>query len=489
MTDAGDKIFFIDNDYTIQKASRKLCQKIGLEDGNDLVGKKCYVHFFKLENPCGQCPVSRSITFQTVVEEDIQLDPAGTGIRHAIATPLMDDNNKVRQIIVDCLGDTISSVDQKNAILTAQNFKAKPLPQLPIEEIGEGVEETLCALLFDKDLSIIVANHWHDAPGFGNGENLVGRNLFTVAPFYNQAPVRKKIESFIGQQIGEHAVFRTKADIYSAHWLDHHLYRLVGQSKINAYLIISKISRNDAIVGSRALMVEKVTMLSRFASRISHDIKNPLALISTSIEFLRSDLAKVNSLDGVYELVDYMDQVQGQVSRVVDILDTVNALKVHSMDTISETDAAELLDRSATITLLSKPFPENDVQINIAGPLPPIHVSEINMERAFSELFRSLLKQAGESGQLNINLAYIGELDEIFVFKIHTNIKQSTILDLDEMMAEFFASSNRFNISNLGLAIAYATIINHSGEMEVLTLDSGELEILIKLPRAPQALL
>ena len=487
MTDAGDNIFFVDNDYAIQKISRKLSQKIGVSNGTDLVGRRCHDYFFQLEKPCDHCPVSRSITFQTVVEEDIQIDvnDSRRGSRHAVATPVMDHNNNVRQIIVDCLGSSLLS-NSRAPELRELGSANKPLPQLPMEDVDTESINTIGALLFDKDFNIILSNQWLEIAGFGWGENHIGRNLFSVAPFYNQAPVRKKIKDFMHSNTTGQILFHSKADIYSENWLEHHIYKLVGQSKIDAYLIISKINQSNVFMDSRALMAEKATMLSKFASRLSHDIKNPMALISTSMEFLKTDLAKVNTLDGIYGLVDYMDQVQDQVNRVIDILDTVNALKVHSMDTISESDAEELLDRSVTIALLGKTFPNSDIRMKVAGPLPPIHVAEINIERAFSELFKSLLNQAGENGLLDINLAYIGDLDETFVFKIHTNIVQKTVLNLDEMMHEFFSSGNRFNISNLGLAIAYATIINHSGEMHVLTLDSGELEILIKLPRTPQ---
>lgn len=484
----ADNIFFIDSDYAIQKVSRRLAQQIGIEHGGQLVGKRCFNYFYHLDQPCSGCPVSRSITFKTVVEEDIPVagQNSHSDIRHAVATPVIDDYNDVRQVIVACLGvETLLHSNVSEAVGSA-NQERKAVAQLPIEHTEANAADVICAMLVDKELNIILSNQWQAAPGFGKGEASVGQNLFSAAPFYNQEPVRTKIKEFIAHDNEQQTVFQTKADIYSDHWLEHQIYNLLGQSRIEAWLIISKQSRDASSTNSTALLADKVAMLSRFASRISHDIKNPLALISTSVDFLKSDLANVNTLDGVHKLEEYIDQVQDQVNRVVDLLDTVNALKVHSMDTIAETDAAELLDRCVTIALLSKSFPGNEIEMNIAGPLPPIYAHEINLERALSELFKSLLKNGGEHGRLEINLAYVGDLDEQFIFKIHTNIVQQTALDLDELLNEFFTSGNRFNIENLGLIIAYATIINHSGEMRVLTLDTGELEVLIKLPRVAQ---
>ncbi len=487
MTDVGDNIFFINNDYTIQKVSRRLAQKIGIDDGGLLVGKICHKYFYNLDKPCNSCPVSRSIAFQTVVEGEIQPDAENesAGVRHAIATPVMDEHNQVRQVIVDCLGDTISLHRANNETAAIDKPDRKRVPQLPIEGGDRESPDTLCSVLVDRDLNIILYNQWHDGPGFGNGDNLVGHNLFSVAPFYNQQPVRSRIEGFVKDDNAEYTTFQTKTDIYSEQWLKHEIYKLIGQGRIEAYLILSQFNESADAANSTAIRADKITMLSQFASRISHDIKNPLSLISTSVEFLKADLAKVNTIDGVFKLVDYIDQVQDQVNRVITILDTVNALKVHSMETVSETDAADLLDRSVTITLLSKPYPQNDVKVNIAGPLPPIHVSEINMERALTELFKSLLKNAGENGRLDINLTYVGDLEDQFIFKIHTNAVQKTASNLDEMIDDFLTSAKKFDIANLGMVIAYATILNHAGVMDVLNLDTGELEILIKLPRVP----
>jgi len=488
MNDVADNVFFIDGDYAIQKVSRKLSQQIGIEHGGRLVGKRCFNFFYNLEQPCSGCPVSRSITFKTVVEEDIPAvgENGHRDIRHAVATPVIDENNEVRQVIVACLGDKVFPQPGEGGASGSGARERKAVAQLPLEHTEANTAGVICAILVDKELNIILANQWQDAPGFGNGKNIVGQNIFSAAPFYNQPPVRKKIEDFVFHADEQQTSFQTKSDIYSDNWLEHQIYNLLGQARIEAYLIISKQNPDASFTNSTALLADKVAMLSQFASRISHDIKNPLALISTSVEFLKNDLTNVNTLDGVHKLDEYIDQVQDQVNRVVDILDTVNALKVHSMDTISETDAAELLDRCVTITLLSKPFPGNEVEMKVAGPMPLMQVHEINLERALAELFKSLLKNAGENGRIDINLAYVGDLDEQFIFKIHTNIVRQAALDLDEIMNEFFASGNRFNIENLGLAIAYATIINHSGEMSVLTLDTGELEVLIKLPRIAQ---
>ena len=263
MTDAEENIFFIDNKYTIQKVSRKLSQKIGINKNENPIGIACHDYFFQSDKPCGNCPVSRSIKFQTVVEEDILLDmnDSTRGTRHAVATPVMDNDNQVKQIIVDCLGDAIAFKRAFTEQTEEMTTEKKPLPQLPLEEGETGFLQTIGVVLFDGELNVILSNQFSDVPGFAGVENVVGRNLFSVAPFYNQTPVRNKIETFIRQETVGTTHFRTKSDIYSDRWLEHHLYKLVAKSKVDAYLIISKISPEGVHTDSRALMAEKVTML------------------------------------------------------------------------------------------------------------------------------------------------------------------------------------------------------------------------------------
>lgn len=483
MAESGN-IFFIDTDYVIRKVSRRLADKIGRQKSQSLIGQLCHSIFFDCKEPCNDCPVSRSIISKSVVEHNlIETTADGTSInRHVVVTPITDENEEVRQLIVDCLGEEVS-------IHLARPNDKKPnadeLNRLHTDQFDEK-QNDVRAVLVDDDLNIILYNHGVEELLPPNVQSVIGHNLFTFLPYYNQYPIKDRIESFVLRESRTHLSFRTRTDPYSERWVEHRAVKLMGQGSVEAVLIISQPVDEITFDNQNGDQSDKIRLLSKFASRVSHDIKNPLTTITTNIDFLKNDMTKVNTIEGMFKLLEYVDKIQGQVKQVLKILETVNALKVHNMDSVSEIDASQFLSRAITIAMLNKPYPNNDIKVTIAEDLPSIYVCELNLERAFSELLKSLLLNSGENGILNIYLNYIAENQGQFIFKIRANNAVQSFLNLEKMLDDFFTSKKLFDVSNLGLIIAYATILNHNGSMDLLSLDAGRTEVLIKLPRVPR---
>lgn len=486
MVTTGEHLFFIDTRYIVKKLSRKLLEKMGDDSMQRVIGTPCHKVFFHRDSPCVDCPVSRSIAFKTVVEEDLKLENSNdtNHVRHAVATPVTDDNETVRNIIVDCLGDPpyLEALD----ISFSTDLSPQPHEDNGAPQSTEWPSFQTRAILIDRDFNIILYNDPIEEFIPKNIQNIIGHNLFSVLSYYNQYPIRHQIEDFVLKGHAETSTFRTKADFYSAQWAEHDLIKLGSTDRVDAILILSKAIQTAEEEECSQHRREKIQLLSRFASKISHEIKNPLSLISTNVEFLKNDMTQVKSVEGVFTLLDYVDKVADHVKQVIAILDTVNALKVHNMENVTETDPGQLLNRAVTITLLNRPFPENEIRTTIAEDLPSFYACELNLERAFSELFKSLLYSAGSDGKLKVYLSYLNEQGDAFMFKIRSNNSVQTFFDLEKMLNEFFTSKRKFDISNLGLIIAYATILNHDGSMEIVNVDAGQTEVLIKLPRVPR---
>ncbi len=479
----GENVFFIDTHYVVEKLSRKLIDKLGDHAKERIIGNSCFKVLFRSDSPCSNCPVSRSIAFKTVVEEDIKFGmPSGNGhVRHVVATPVTDENETVRHIIVDCLGDAfhidVSDIRQPQKQLQRRQSASSPM------ESSSQLPRTR-AILVDRDLTVILYNEPVKEIFPHAIQNIVGHNLFSVLSYYNQYSIRHKIEEFVKSD-QQTLCFSTKADFYSPQWAEHELVKLGHKSRLDAILILSRPATSAKEEESVEHRKEKIRFLSRFASKISHEIKNPLSLISTNVEFLKSDITNPNSDDNLFSLAEYIDKVHQQVKEVISILDTVNALKVHNMDSVVETEAEQFLNRAITITLLNRPYPNNEIRAFISDDLPSFYASELSLERAFSELFKSLLHSAGTEGKLKVYLNYLKERD-LFMFKIRSNDSIQALVDLENMLNEFFTSKRKFDISNLGLIIAYATILNHDGHMEIVNVDAGQAEVLIKFPRVPK---
>lgn len=231
------------------------------------------------------------------------------------------------------------------------------------------------------------------------------------------------------------------------------------------------------------MLKEQTKALSAFAGRMAHDINNSLALISTHADaILQNTQVQTEKLDA-NEISEYAAKIQQHVKHIVERLDVANSLKVHHWETIAESDFADLLKRVLTLTQLNQPCAHNDIQLKIADKLPPILTSEVYLERALTELLRSILANSEKDGIMNIHLDYFGNGD-YFILAIRCRQRRDIFDSLQSILQQFYTQKSSVDKVQLGLLIAYATIRVHGGSMHYRLLSDGEYHIAIQLPRA-----
>lgn len=481
MVDVGENIFIIDPQFVIRKTSRRLRTKLGVECDKQLVGHVCHRFFYNSDTPCENCPVSRSIAYQTSVEEKL---PGSSYSKGPVkATPVIDNQGRVASIIVDCLEDSVVLPDfSRKPFSTAQPSASAPQDQ-PENMAHFPVQNLYRVVLIDIELNILLMSKTAQTLLRSSLNTGIGENLFAALPHYSQSVVREKIERFISEENEEKLSFNAHADYYSEEWIEHTLVKLSMRGRTGAILIISSPQALASEQEKSRFHKDKLKMISQFSGKISHEIKNHLSLISTNMEFLKNDMIGVTSIDGMFKLFDYIDQVQGKISQMVSILDALDAIKPHRPSSITEIDMGQLASRSVTMALLSKPFPENDISLAVGQELPLLYGVEVNLERALIELLRSLLTNAGDKGVLNISCNFIQDKKGQFIIKIRVNSAVVSEADMDALLNDFISPKDRLDKSKVGLITAYATILNHDGSLELFKINAEETEVLIKLPR------
>jgi nitrogen-specific signal transduction histidine kinase len=481
MAEAGENIFIIDPQFVIRKTSLRLRSKLGLEHDKQLVGHVCHHLFYNSAVPCENCPVSRSIACQSPVEERL---PGASHSKYPLkATPVVDDQGRVASIIVDCLQDSMVLPDLNPKPFSAAAPSVNTFPSQEENTAQFPAQNLFRVVLVDNELNIILMSKTAQTLLRSSLKTGIGENLFAALPHYSQSVVREQIERFIAEENEEKISFNARADYYSEEWIEHTLVKLSMRGRTGAILIISSPQAHAAEQDKSRFHKEKLKMLSQFSGKISHEIKNHLALISTNMEFLKNDMISVNSIDGMFKLFDYIDQVQEKISQLVGILETLDAIKPHRPNSIAEIDVGQLTSRSVTMALLNKPFPGNEITVTLGQDLPFLYGVELSLERALIELLRSLLVNAGSKGVLNVSCNFIHDKKGQFVLKIRVNSAVASETDMEALLNDFISPKGQLDKSKIGLITAYATILNHDGSMELFKINAEETEVLVKLPR------
>ena len=465
-TEFGHPTFFINPDYKIEKLSKNLMQKLQAEDASTFIGRSCHRLFFNLDHPCRLCPVAHAVTFKTSIEQDIKKtdQPDSEPARHAVATPVLEKDGSIRHLIIDCLGHEI------NMFMDGENLASGVGA---VEKLQNRTNERKSVLL-DRDLSVILYNQGVKSI-LPENTDTIGRNVFAAIPYYNRPEIRNPIEDLIFHRAKTILYFETDDSAFGNGQTQHRAEKLIGNSSLDAVFLSSR-PLDAGEPRDREQIKAHIRILSQFSSRMAHDIKNDLALISTNTEFILQDAADSP------EIVACAEKIRERIKRIVEIVEYANSLKVHNWEQTTECNLPQLLNRVITVLQLSKPFSNHDVQIKATDGLPNIVTSEFYLERALTELIKVVLLNSEDKDDLLILLDYEREEDAIritFKCRQHKDIYR----DLEAQLTQFYISKQAADSVVVSLLIAYATLLIQNGSLTSRIADKEEHQIDVKLPR------
>jgi len=183
---------------------------------------------------------------------------------------------------------------------------------------------------------------------------------------------------------------------------------------------------------SRQEMERQNRRLDQFASTLSHDLRNPLAVARGHVELLRTKLT-----DSQPELTEHVEKIDGAHDRIDSIIGDVLTL-TRKGESVEESDRFELEDaaREAWRNIDSK-----DATLEIENSIS-IEGDRSRLLRAFENLFRNSIDHVGPEVTVTVGLTEDGfyieddgpgipdeEMDSIFEYG-HTTSEDGTGLGL-----------------------------------------------------------
>lgn len=247
---------------------------------------------------------------------------------------------------------------------------------------------------------------------------------------------------------------------------------------INMLVLVMSFSRTDqelSMVRESQRKIQEVNqMLERlhraridFLNNISHEMKTPLAVISSYAGLTISQLQK-NAVDN--QTLDNLDRVQQEavrLGRLVEQLMKVSMEKEHQL-TLTSTHAGDLLERAA---VFCEPICRGH-QNQITVECHPIHIPlRVNVDAIFQVLLNLITNANRQMQKKIISLSVRSDEDNCcVVFQVADNGKGIP----DELLPHVFERGVSGNGgTGLGLAICKEIIQEHGGSMKIHTSSSG----------------
>jgi signal transduction histidine kinase len=234
-----------------------------------------------------------------------------------------------------------------------------------------------------------------------------------------------------------------------------------------------KKARAELLRAQKELIIkERLAEAGRVSATLAHEIRNPLAAISGSVQVLKNDLR----LDGEQkELMDIVVRESERVSQSIDqFLDFASPVK----EVFSEVDLSDLLDE--TLKMLGGSGELNGTILvtgNYAESGVRLFASANQFKQVFWNLAKNAIKAMPNGGELTIDL-----MAEKKTVKIAFSDTGAGMTDEDKahIFEPFYSGFE--NGRGLGMANVRRIIDDYEGRIEVNSELNKGTEILITLP-------
>jgi two-component system, NtrC family, sensor histidine kinase PilS len=220
---------------------------------------------------------------------------------------------------------------------------------------------------------------------------------------------------------------------------------------------------------------KRMAALGEMAAGMAHELRNPLASISGSVQFLRRDLPAGSSQAELMEIILKESRRLDQTIR-----DFLLFAKPGPF-TAEQVDLAALLSDSLKLLQNSEEFRESHrVRTQFHPERIPVKVDPNRMRQVFWNLCKNALKAMPSGGTLTVKA--LGEMDQQVLVSFADEGEGMPDSEIEKNFQPFHGSFHHG--TGLGLAIVYRIVQEHLGRIRVKSRRGAGTEIQILLPKS-----
>ena len=249
----------------------------------------------------------------------------------------------------------------------------------------------------------------------------------------------------------------------------------------NTRLLIDLQQKNEALEQSyktlqetqeKLIQSEKLASIGRLASRIAHELRNPIQGIRMGIELLQQDLPEDHCCT---EDLKHIDQEIVSVNTIIkDLLEYAREMKFE----YTETDINGLID--GVLFNLSEKFAERQLSVNTQYNAPgTIIVDGIRIRQVMLNLVQNAMESMSQEGALTITTAL--QDDSTFVISVQDTGCGMSPEQQERIFEPFFTTKNQG--TGLGMSIVHRIIEAHKGTIEIESKEGQGTTFTLTLPR------
>jgi signal transduction histidine kinase len=216
---------------------------------------------------------------------------------------------------------------------------------------------------------------------------------------------------------------------------------------------------------------EKMESIGRLSAGVAHEVKNPLAILQMSIDYLKGE----DNDDTIVTILDDMDDAIVRADTVIKgLLDFSREKELQ----VIKGNINEVIKKSLKLIEHEAKQHKIKLSINLSSDVPELDMDQNRLQQVFINLFMNAIQAIGNSGEINVQ-AEVCEITEPRViekseglFSLHQKVIEIKILDtgcgLDKnnennVFEPFFTTKPVGEGTGLGLSVSKKIIGLHRG--------------------------
>jgi two-component system sensor histidine kinase PilS (NtrC family) len=234
-----------------------------------------------------------------------------------------------------------------------------------------------------------------------------------------------------------------------------------------------------------ARVQQRLAAVGEMAAGIAHEIRNPLASMSGSIQVLRHDLPLSS------EQAQLMDIVLRESERLNDTIKNFLAYARPQRSTMQQIDLRRVVEETAVLLRNSPEYAELH-RIDVEVPAEPVHFvgDEGQLRQIVWNLATNGLRAMTSGGTLTLSAAVEEALAETArestaIIRVRDEGVGIPSEDVDRIFQPFNGSFTRG--SGLGLSIVHRIVSDYAGRVDVLAAPGGGTIVEVRLPGRVEA--
>jgi two-component system sensor histidine kinase HydH len=222
----------------------------------------------------------------------------------------------------------------------------------------------------------------------------------------------------------------------------------------------------------------ELVLLGRFSAQMAHDLKNPLAAMKGSLQFLLEEVAQGRSLDEHAEFLALTVEQTERMERVINRYARLSRIE----PVMEKEDMNRIVTHVLSLLPLSRSGQEGELRVEtrLLEPLPLYPLDEDLIQGALDNVVQNALKAMPDGGTLSVSTGAAEGLHQTLWVEVTDTGSGMDARQLQRAFEDFYTT--RQDGSGLGLAFVRRVVEAHGGEVRLSSTLGEGTTVTIEFP-------